>query len=573
MLLNATTAVIEGSAITNITDLTFDRGIFELRNTTLSFFNVSPYATVHQFWWLTYHIYDTRLGPVADVTVKLRSTVTDEATYSTADGDGRGATWAKSRTATAVNDTFVGDYEMSIDYKNSTFTKGGIVVKNGTHVDFPIDSNERPRIEITSPANNSLFEDSQAFNLTSTASDPEDGGIQDKYIVWSSNVTGELGRGARITVHDLGLGSHRISVSCNDSRGLTAKAEVLITVFKGNGPPTISPILKQFATVGQAFTYQVQGDDPDLVDVTSLVYSIVKGPSGMVIGASSGLLTWTPTTAQVGSNQVTVRVSDGKAHADTSFEVFVTAVANSPPRFVSEPALQAGVGEEWTYQSAVVDDDGDTVEVSLRSGPMGMTFSLGTLRWVPVAAQTGANVVSLRAADRLVDVFQNFTVVVTTAPPANHPPVPGPAAPVSFREGDLLSVQLNATDKDGDTLTYALINGPPGLTVSSTGMVTWQTEKGDNGTYEVLVRVSDGLLNATAVLKVTVQRKKAGNGGLPLLTIALVGIIVAVVAAMAALLLIRRRKGKEPQSPPRAQAPQQAPPWTPPPPDGQMPPN
>jgi hypothetical protein len=60
-------------------------------------------------------------------------------------------------------------------------------------------------------------------------------------------------------------------------------------------------------------------------------------------------------------------------------------------------------------------------------------------------------------------------------------------------DGKNLSYQVIATDPDGDTLSYSLLESPPGMTIdSTTGVVNWQLKEGDAGKYMVKVKVSDG---------------------------------------------------------------------------------
>ncbi len=51
-----------------------------------------------------------------------------------------------------------------------------------------------------------------------------------------------------------------------------------------------------------------------------------------------------------------------------------------------------------------------------------------------------------------------------------------------------------AEDPDGDTLTYALVQGPAGMTVeSATGLVGWTPSPSDRGSHTVVIRAADGL--------------------------------------------------------------------------------
>jgi len=60
-------------------------------------------------------------------------------------------------------------------------------------------------------------------------------------------------------------------------------------------------------------------------------------------------------------------------------------------------------------------------------------------------------------------------------------------------DGEKFTYQMQATDRDGDNLTYFLEKGPPGMTGDSkTGLFTWKPAPNAAGTYEVRVGVDDG---------------------------------------------------------------------------------
>ena len=61
------------------------------------------------------------------------------------------------------------------------------------------------------------------------------------------------------------------------------------------------------------YVYDVDATDPDL---DTLTYSLVTGPDGMQIDPASGVVTWTPTSLDVGLHTVKVRVEDGHGGAD-----------------------------------------------------------------------------------------------------------------------------------------------------------------------------------------------------------------------------------------------------------------
>lgn len=76
---------------------------------------------------------------------------------------------------------------------------------------------------------------------------------------------------------------------------------------------------------------------------------------------------------------------------------------------------------------------------------------------------------------------------------ANRAPVLTNPGNRVIAEENLLAFNLSATDPDGgQTLTYSLVAGPPGVQVSSIGQFSWRpTEAQGPGTYLVTVQVSD----------------------------------------------------------------------------------
>jgi hypothetical protein len=66
---------------------------------------------------------------------------------------------------------------------------------------------------------------------------------------------------------------------------------------------------------------------------------------------------------------------------------------------------------------------------------------------------------------------------------------------------------VNATDPDGDTLTYTLTANPTGMTiVSTTGVIGWTPTSTQKGNHSVAVKVSDGFLSDTQSFIIIVSK-------------------------------------------------------------------
>ena len=97
-----------------------------------------------------------------------------------------------------------------------------------------------------------------------------------------------------------------------------------------NQSPTITSTPITTATVDVLYTYDVEATDPDSGDI--LTYSLTTSPSGMTIDSATGVISWTPTSDQIGDNNVTVKVSDGNLFDTQSFIITVnlSCVADKP---------------------------------------------------------------------------------------------------------------------------------------------------------------------------------------------------------------------------------------------------
>jgi uncharacterized repeat protein (TIGR01451 family) len=275
-----------------------------------------------------------------------------------------------------------------------------------------------------------------------------------------------------------------------------------VVVTDSNSAPVMGLVPNQTINELTLLSIGLTATDPDGASQT-LAYSLVSGPTGMTVNATSGLLTWTPTEAQGPStNTVTVQVTDNGTPPLSDSRTFTVVVneVNSAP--VMDPIANQTLNELTTLSVAVGAFDSDIpanlLTYSLVSGPAGMTInaSNGLLSWTPSEAQgPSTNTVTVQVTDNGVPPLsdtKNFTVVVNEV---NSPPTLTPVPNQVLNEGDILHLSLTATDADlpANALTYALVSGPAGLTVdSATGALSWITGEADGGTTNlVTVRVTD----------------------------------------------------------------------------------
>jgi len=95
----------------------------------------------------------------------------------------------------------------------------------------------------------------------------------------------------------------------------------------------------------------------------------------------------------------------------------------------------------------------------------------------------------------------------------NKPPILAAIGSRSTKEGQALSIQANATDPDGDTLTYNISSLPLGASFNNnSGLFTWTPSFTQSGTYSVKFSVTDELFEDYETITITVINVKKGKG-------------------------------------------------------------
>ncbi|MBA7574668.1 DUF1565 domain-containing protein [Candidatus Atribacteria bacterium 1244-E10-H5-B2] len=181
---------------------------------------------------------------------------------------------------------------------------------------------------------------------------------------------------------------------------------------------------------------------------------------------------------------------------------------NQAPIITSIPITTVELGETYTYDVNATDPEGDTLAYSLITKPAGMTITstTGLIKWTPKAE--GNFAVAVKVSDGVLYIIQSFPITVSKppAPPpiVNYAPIitsiPGGTAII----GVVYLYDVNATDPEGDVLTYSLTKKPVGMIINpSTGLISWTPKQ--IGANAVIVKVSDGKKATTQSFTITVK--------------------------------------------------------------------
>ncbi|MGI2091670.1 Ig-like domain-containing protein [Shewanella oncorhynchi] len=288
------------------------------------------------------------------------------------------------------------------------------------------------------------------------------------------------------------VGSHAVLLRVTDTDGLTAEQSFSITVANVNDAPTISSTAMTAATQDAAYSYNLVASDSDTGD--SLTLSAVTKPSWLSFTASTGLLSGTPSNADVGSHAVTLRVTDTDGlTAEQSFSITVTNVNDAPT--ISSTAVTAATQDAaYSYNLVASDSDtGDSLTLSAVTKPSWLSFtaSTGLLSGTPSNADVGSHAVTLRVTDTDgLTAEQSFSITVTNV---NDAPTISSTAVTAVTQDAAYSYTLTATDSDtGDSLTLSAVTKPSWLSFNvATGLLSGTPGNADVGSHPVTLRVTD----------------------------------------------------------------------------------
>ncbi len=206
-------------------------------------------------------------------------------------------------------------------------------------------------------ANQSVQEDDAVTFDGSGSSDPDGDTLSYQ---WDFG-DGQTGTGIAPT-HAYSYGdTFTVTLTVNDGNGNQDTDTAIVTVNEVNDEPVITSSPVATGTEGASYTYDVDSVDPDTGDTAT--YSLDQSPTGMTINSGTGVISWTPQSADVGaSNDVTVRVTDGSGAVDTqSFSVSVSA-PNNNEIYVADISFDSKRGnKDWRATFEVRDQDNNPI--------------------------------------------------------------------------------------------------------------------------------------------------------------------------------------------------------------------
>ncbi|MBN8248274.1 MAG: hypothetical protein J0L84_12630 [Verrucomicrobia bacterium] len=295
--------------------------------------------------------------------------------------------------------------------------------------------------------------------------------------------------------------SHEITVSVTDNGvpPLSATNTFQVSVAEENTRPVLEPLPDLVAVEHALLRLPLAGQDSDLPP-QSLMYRLEGAPEGMILHPS-GLVEWSPSEVQGEStNRVVISLSDnGSPSLSATIEFLIVVLeTNAPPTLAIPEEVRLEEQQPFTFllEARDIDDPAQVLSYALVEGPEGLSISqTGLIQWKPSEAQgPSTNVLTVRISD---DGTPPQTVTAATRLIVNEingtPEILGHADQATS-EGDLYRTVMEAVDADipAQSLSFALVSGPEGVSVTPDGVVEWRPRE-DQGpsTNVIAVSVSD----------------------------------------------------------------------------------
>jgi hypothetical protein len=267
-----------------------------------------------------------------------------------------------------------------------------------------------------------------------------------------------------------------------------------ITIHVPNPAPTLSNPGLQSANEGDSYALQIDATAP--TGGGDLTYSASGLPAGLSVNTSTGLISGTIDYAagetSAGNYSVTIGAEDGGGGSSSESFLMLVGDTNRPPTVTNPGGQTNAEGDTISLPISASDPDTDNTLTYSASGlPHGLAIdpATGVIAGI-IAYDAGSNngySVTVSASDGLSSASQTFSWSVGDTNRLQNP------GSQSVSAAQVVSLQLQASDTNGDPLTYSAGGLPTGLSVNAvTGLISGTVMYHNNASITSYVYVSGG---------------------------------------------------------------------------------
>ena len=260
-------------------------------------------------------------------------------------------------------------------------------------------------------------------------------------------------------------GSYDITFYATDDSAIQVSQIMNITVNEaGAQAPVIAVVSDTSVIENDILSIDVTASDPDGGAVVLTVNTTLSNFTFVDNGDGTGVLTYSPDFNDAGVDSIIFLATDNDVpqQSGSAVSVITTLENNQVPVFEAIGPYFVDVNKTLTFDVVAYDStDGDPAHILLLSAigvPANATFvdngdGTGTFEFSPLPGQDGIYSITFLVTDMGSPQLTATMPVDVTALPVNNPPVLDPIGPQTILEGEILTVNISATDLDG-TIPY-----------------------------------------------------------------------------------------------------------------------
>ena len=384
-----------------------------------------------------------------------------------------------------------------------TVTDSGDPV-NSTDVDFTWTVNDVNGPPVVSVPDDQTSSEGSVISLQIEASDPEGnelsysaGNLPGDLVI--NEETGEIS--GTINYDAAAASPYTVTVNVTDdgTPNETTQIQFSWDVENTNRAPELTNPGSKTNAEAESISFTPSASDPD---GNTLTYSAENLPQGLGINASSGEISGVTsyTASQLSPYSVTITVQDNGSPVLQAQETFTWTITdvNGQPVVTNPGNKTSSEGDTVSLFITATDPDEDELTFSASNLPDGLSIDSGsgeisgTLSYT--ASVTSPYSVIVYADDGGSPNLQGQTSFTWTINDVNEAPEVTTPPNQSDAEGDEVSLQITATDPDGNNLSYSASNLPDGLSIAeSTGLISGTITYSAHASspFSVLVTVTD----------------------------------------------------------------------------------
>ncbi|MCQ4165883.1 putative Ig domain-containing protein [Tahibacter harae] len=292
-------------------------------------------------------------------------------------------------------------------------------------------------------------------------------------------------------------GTRRATVRVTDSAAnATTQLFTVIVQTPATSIPVFTSNPPAMAKVGCVYTYDANAAS---ASGASLVYGLYTKPAGMTIDSASGVLQWTPTAAQAGTQAVSVSARNTTSYAYQTWNVTVVG-AERPLRLdvLAEPRYIT-LGQSALIGTVVTDPAGAYTLTATANGTPLTLDAQGGASYTP--ASIGAHTIAVNVSDGCQTAQATTTVYVADPADADAPAVdlisPEPDAVITkptavvgtVNDSHLASWRLALKENQGDSQYRVIASGTNNF--SSAAFATLDPTLLMNGIHILVLEATD----------------------------------------------------------------------------------